>query len=436
MSIYTAMRAGVSGLSANASALAAISDNVANINTTAFKRTINDFSAMINGRGSGASYSAGGVLANVRRAIDLQGSLEQGRGATDFAIQGRGFFIVSSTPNRLVEGAEALFTRSGAFAVDSEGYMRNATSMFLQGWPISTDGRVSSSPTSLSVLQPVNLANTGGAAEPTTRTVFNANLNSAGALHDLVATPYTAGDMATSVIEPHFETTIEIFDSLGKANTLAVGFLRVGVNTWQVEAYSRPAAAVTAPGGLVADGALTFDSSGKVDAITGSISAPFTITWDAAQSGAAPQAMQVALREGLTQFAIGFGVNSVVTDGAPPGDLVGVTLEENGVLNAQYSNGRSRPIYQIPVATFLNANGMQSEMNGAYRQTLESGAYTINPAGAGGAGRINAGVLESSNVDLGSEFTNMIQTQRAYSASSRIITTADEMLEELIRIKR
>jgi flagellar hook protein FlgE len=436
MSIYTAMRAGVSGLSANASALAAISDNVANINTTAFKRTINDFTAMINGRAGQSQYSAGGVLANVRRSVDVQGSLEQGRGSTDFAIQGRGFFVVSPTPDRLVEGGEAMFTRSGAFTVDAEGFMRNPLDFFLQGWPVQSDGSITSSPTSLSVLQPVNLSNVGGAAESTTRTIFNANLNSAQALHDTVATPYTAGDLATGAINPHFETTIEIFDSLGKANTLAVGFLKVGVNQWQVEAYTRPANAVTAPGGLVADGLATFSPTGQVDTVTGSIGAPFTITWDPASSGAATQEMEIALDRGMTQFAIGFGVNSVVTDGAPPGDLVGVNLEEGGMLTAQFSNGRSRPIYQIPLATFLNPNGLQAETSGAYRQTLESGVYTINAPSAGGAGEINSGVLESSNVDLGSEFTNMIQTQRAYSASSRIITTADEMLEELLRIKR
>jgi flagellar hook protein FlgE len=436
MSIYTAMRAGVSGLSANASALAAISDNVSNINTTAFKRTINDFSAMINGRTGQSMYSAGGVLANVRRAVEVQGSLEQGRGATDLAIEGRGFFIVSPTPNRLVEGGEAMFSRSGSFTVDADGFMRNPLDFFLQGWPVGTDGSVNSSPTSLSVLEPVNLAKVGGAAEQTTSTTFNANLNSNRAPHDVIGTPYTTGDLANGIIDPHFETTIEIFDSLGKANTLAVGFLKVGVNQWQVEAYTRPASAVAAPGGLVADGAITFSPTGRVDSISGAIGAPFTITWDNTISGAAPQEMSVGLLEGMTQFAIGFGVNSVVTDGAPPGDLVGVALEDNGMLTAQFSNGRTRPIYQIPLATFLNPNGLQAEMNGAYRQTVDSGVYTINAAGAGGAGQIASGVLESSNVDLGSEFTNMIQTQRAYSASSRIITTADEMLEELIRIKR
>lgn len=435
MSIYTAMRAGVSGLSANASALAAISDNVANINTTAYKRNVSDFTAMVNGQGGSQVYSAGGVLSGVSRMVNMQGSLEQGRGSTAFAVQGRGFFIVAQDPDALQQGGAAVFTRSGNFAADAEGYLRNAQGYVLQGWPIGSDGSVVSSPTSLSVMQSVQLANVGGAAAPTGRSLINANLNAAQVAHDTATTPYNSGDLATGTIQPHFETTIEIFDSLGRAKTVAVGFLKTGPNEWQVEAYTRPASAVAAAGGLLADGTMTFTPTGQVDTVTGTIGGPFTITWDPA-TGAADQDLTLALSDGLTQFAIGFGVNSVVTDGAPPGQLVGVNLEDNGILTAQFSNGRSRSIYQIPLATFLNPNGLLADQGGVYRQTLESGVFTINAPGAGGAGAIESGALEASNVDLGTEFTNMIQTQRAYSASSRIITTADEMLEELIRIKR
>lgn len=452
MSIYTAMRAGVSGLSANASALAAISDNVANINTTSYKRNIADFTAMVNGRsGSGTSmYSAGGVLSGVRRAVDIQGSLEQGRDGNSFAIQGRGFFIVSSSAEGLNQDSAVRFTRAGDFRVDASGFMRNAQGYVLQGWPIDANAGAVSSPTSLSALQSVNLSNIGASAKPTANTTFNANINAAQTIYQpapiqpsVIAPTYTSGSLATGAITPHFETTVEIFDSLGSATTLAVGFLKTGVNQWQVEAYLRPSNSVTTPGGLVADGRVTFSPTGSIDTITAttgsavpSIGGPFTITWDPTVNGASPQEMRINLSEGLTQFAVQYGVTSVVTDGAPPGDLVGTTLEENGILTAQFTNGRSNPIYRIPLATFLNPNGLQLDQGGVYRQTLESGAYTINASGAGSAGTIEAGSLEASNVDLGSEFTNMIQTQRAYSASSRIITTADEMLEELLRIKR
>jgi flagellar hook protein FlgE len=120
----------------------------------------------------------------------------------------------------------------------------------------------------------------------------------------------------------------------------------------------------------------------------------------------------------------------------PPGDLVGLIMEGDGFLTAQFSNGRSRALYQVPLATFLNPDGLAAQAGNAFRTTLESGLFNINSSNAGGAGKIQAGALEASNVDLAAEFTSLITTQRAYSASSRIITTADEMLEELLRIKR
>jgi flagellar hook protein FlgE len=165
------------------------------------------------------------------------------------------------------------------------------------------------------------------------------------------------------------------------------------------------------------------------------IDTAFTIDW-ATATGAADQDVTIDFASGMTQFANNFGITSVTADGVPPGDLVGLVMEGDGFLTAQFSNGRSRALYQIPLATFLNPNGLKSDFGGAFRTTLESGLYNINSSNAGGAGNIVAGALEASNVDLAQEFTNLITTQRAYSASSRIITTADEMLEELLRVKR
>jgi flagellar hook protein FlgE len=213
-----------------------------------------------------------------------------------------------------------------------------------------------------------------------------------------------------------------------------------------VEAYARPSTNVTgggASGGLLAAGTVTFNTDGTVATVASpggsstvpSIGATFTIDW-ATTTGAADQPVTLDLTSGMTQFANNFGVTSVTADGVPPGDLVGLSLEGAGFLTAQFSNGRSRALYQIPLATFLNPDGLAADEAGSFHTTLASGLYNINASNAGGAGKIESGVLEASNVDLAAEFTSLITTQRAYSASSRIITTADEMLEELIRIKR
>lgn len=437
MSIYTALRAGVSGLTANSSALAVISDNIANVNTVGYKRSGVDFSALVNAQNSDTTYNAGGVLPLTRQQISLQGSLEQSRSTTDLAISGDGFFIVSPNNQQLSNGGSVLFTRAGSFTIDAEGYMVNAQGLFLQGWPVGSDGSVSSSPTSLSAIEPINIAGVGGLAEASENVAINANLNSDQTAY---AGPpaYAGGDMADGTITPHFESSLEVYDSLGAPRTIAFGFLKTGPNTWQVEAYARPNSNITGgagTGGLLAGGTLTFNTDGTVANVTGTIGATFNIPW-AASTGAASQPIALDLRTGMNQNAKSFGVTSVTVDGVPPGDLVGLILEGDGMLTAQFSNGRARALYQIPLATFLNPNGLAPDQGGAFRTTLESGLYNINAANAGGAGRLVSGALEASNVDLAAEFTNLITTQRAYSAASRIITTADQMLEELLMIKR
>lgn len=435
MSIYTALRAGVSGLTANSSALAVISDNIANVNTVGYKRSGVDFSALVNAQNSNTTYNAGGVLPLTRQQISLQGSLEQSRSTTDLAISGDGFFIVSPNSQQLSNGGSVLFTRAGSFTIDADGYMVNAQGLFLQGWPVAGDGSVTTSPTSLSAIEPVNISGVGGLAEMTENVGINANLNSD---QTAFTGTYAAGDIADGTVTPHFESSLEVFDSLGAARTIAFGFLKTGPNTWQVEAYARPNTNITgggANGGLLATGTLTFNTDGTVASTTGAIASAFSIPW-AASTGASAQPITLDLQTGMTQFAKSFGVTSVTADGVPPGDLVGLVLEGDGMLTAQFSNGRARALYQIPLATFLNPNGLAADQGGAFRTTLESGLYNINAANAGGAGRIVSGALEASNVDLAAEFTNLITTQRAYSAASRIITTADEMLEELLMIKR
>ncbi len=447
MSIYTALRAGVSGLTANSSALAVISDNIANVNTVGYKRGGVDFSALVNAQNSNTTYNAGGVLPLTRQQISLQGSLEQSRSTTDLAISGEGFFIVSTNNQQLANGGSVLFTRAGSFTIDADGFMVNAQGLYLQGWPVGADGGVTSSPTSLSAIEPVNISGVGGLAEPTANVGLNANLFSGQADYNPATQgAYDVGDLATGTITPHFESSLEVYDSLGAPRTIAFGFLKTGPNTWVVESYARPQSNITGgagTGGVLAAGVLTFNSDGTVQSVAGhgtasavqDIDGAFTIDW-AASTGAADQDITLNLTAGMTQFANNYGVTSVTADGVPPGDLVGLVLEGDGMLTAQFSNGRARALYQIPLATFLNPNGLKPDVGGAFRTTLESGLYNINAANAGGAGRLVSGALEASNVDLAAEFTSLITTQRAYSASSRIITTADEMLEELLRVKR
>ena len=284
MSIYTAMRSGVSALAANSSAMAVISDNIANLNTVGYKRGVTDFTALLNSQTNGTTYNAGGVLSSTRRLIDVQGSREQSRSSTDLAISGNGFFVVSENNKPLTDGGSVAFTRAGSFSVDAEGFLKNAQGFYLQGWPIQSDGSVASSPTSLSTLAPVNVADVVSSAEPTGNVTLTANLSSTQADYDPTTNTYVVGDLATGDIAPHFESSIEIFDSLGAPRTVAVGFLKTAPNVWQVEAYTRPATLAPAnAGGRIASGTVTFNTSGAVQSVTGTMSATLsarrTVPW-------------------------------------------------------------------------------------------------------------------------------------------------------------
>lgn len=448
MSIYTAMRAGVSGLQANASQMAVISDNIANVNTIGFKRGTTDFKAVLNSQGTTASYNAGGVTTSTRRMVDVQGSIEQSASNTNLAISGNGFFIVTNDPNTARGNGGGLFTRAGAFSLDGEGRLVNAQGYYLLGTPVDPTRPDATAPSTLAALEPIDLSSVGARAVATTQVAINANLDSRSDAY--AGSPaYAAGRMSLATsnanyVRPTLERSVEVFDSLGTVRTLTLAFLKTDTptNTWAAEIYySDPD---TGARTALANGSIQFGQDGQIQTITSTAPTDirdFTVNWTAAGppatgTGAANQRLQFDLTSGLKQYAISSSLNSATADGSPPGNLVGVNISESGILTAKFSNGRSEPLYLIPVATFLNPNGLSPEAGNAFRQSGESGLVTINSAGTGNAGKFQSNALEASNVDLGTEFTDMIVTQRAYSASSRVITTADEMLDELIRIKR
>ena len=441
MSLYTAMRAGVSGLNANSAAMAVLSDNIANVNTTAYKRGESDFAAIVNSQGITGGYNAGGVTIETRRMVDLQGSLEKTRSSTDLGIAGGGFFIVTEDPTNTTGVGGGLYTRSGSFSLNKDGRMVNAQGLFLLGSPLDPTSGSSIAPATLAALEPLDLSNVGSTATPTTKVTVSANLDA----RTNAVPAYAPGDLTNQVQPPHLERAVEIYDSLGAVRTFNMAFLKTStpLNRWAVEIYQTDP--TTGARTSVANGYVRFGPDGRPIADPGFPAITnVTINWtDIAPpdpvtqgTGAADQTIAFDLTSAITQYAVASGLNSATTDGSPPGDLIGIKISREGLLSAQFSNGRIDALYVIPIATFFNPNGLQVARGGAFSQTIESGLVTINAAGTSGAGTIQSNALEASNVDLGTEFTSMIITQRAYSASSRVITTADEMLEELIRIKR
>ena len=709
MTLFGALTSGVSGLTAQSSAIGAISDNITNVNTIGYKGTQVDFQTLVTVQTSSTFYSAGGVQSRPRQDTGVQGLLQSSTSQTDIAISGNGFFVVNEASQPTLSN-EFLFTRAGSFFQDDEGFLRNTSGYYLQAWPTTADGTVTTNNTSLTIpnqnvistdfLATVNLNRVGGTATATTEIGIGANLPSTATDGDThktdvqffdtlgnanttsflytrgnrdnewdvevtppsgvnVATLYsdTAGDTvyesrgqlefqglpadnATLTITQGGTTITYQFDTTGaEADTATTKQVDISTSTTVAQAVSALVNKVkeadtnfanygadftnnriqvnpgqstsiyftedgtdeitidptglltstgspatiqessytvekTAPanrdfhqftfGGQPPDGdtvvingiTYEFDSDTSVvetptlrqvviggdigvtltnletaietiDAAfatgadtmrlwvndsqaeppsttndtlvletlsSGSYDVTFsagftnlptepdgTATYTAGEaysvnknqgltfdSDGLPSAFNIAELQidgfangaanmdddannserltldfgtvgeanGFTQFGAEFTPGFITQNGSQFGTLAGVTIDESGLMTALFDNGETRPIFKLPVATFVNVNGLNARTGNVWNQTQASGDNTLREANNGVAGSITQAALESSTVDIGEEFTKMIVVQRAYSASTRIISTADEMLEELVRIKR
>lgn len=433
MSLFSALYAGVSGLGAKSSAMATVADNITNINTVGYKGVTTEFRTLVTDGRLRSSYSAGGVAAAPQALISKQGLLQASASETDLGIEGAGFFVVRTGSG---QDNEIAFTRAGSFKPDLDGFMRNTSGFYLQGWRLDAQGQFVNTGNT-NALETVRLSELTGSAAPTTRIQLRANLQS-----DQVpfAGAYTAGDMAAGTVTPQFQRAFDVFDSQGSAHRINFAYLKTGPNTWRSEIYAVPASDVTAAGGLLASGTVAFNPDGSLNLAgsTPALFAPLSVSWT---NGAGSQPINLALGsngglDGLTQFGATSSLISSSVDGGLLGNIASVEISKEGVVSAIFEDGTARRVFQLPIATFQNPDGLTRLSGNAFAVSGASGSAAINTPGALGAGTIAANTLEASNVDLAQEFTNMIRFQRAYSASSRIITTVDDMLQELSNLKR
>jgi flagellar hook protein FlgE len=429
MSLFGSLYSGVSGLGAQSRAMSMISDNVANVNTTAYKGTVAQFANLVTRKDSVTSYSPGGVRSMGALTIGNQGLIQNSNSPTDAAISGAGFFVVNS----LADGTgNQLYTRAGSFAPDFLGNLRTPSGQYLQGWLLDADENV----VDVNNVETVNVGIVNGLATATTNIRIGANIDADRAEH---LGAYAVNDMANATVEPHFSRNIQVYDSLGRPQTLTMGFLKTAPNTWQVEVYAADPTVVTAGAVALASGEVTFNGNGSLATNTLE-GVPVVIDWQAA-TGAEDSTVTFNLgtideTDGLTQFASPTNVAFVLQNGAEVGELNGVRIDETGYIIASFTNGEERRLYQLPLATFANPAGLDPRSGNVFAQTERSGEFNLRVAGRGGAGLLATSALEAANVDLADEFTKMIVTQRAYSANSRVITTTNNMLEELIQISR
>lgn len=429
--VLRAMQSGVSGLRAESEAIGVVGDNIANVNTTGFKGQRAVFEDVL-GRsvlaGTAAALPGSGVRVGDIQQLFTQGSLSNTGVSTDLALNGDGFFTVKGAVDGLVGN---FYTRAGQFVIDDEGFLVNPSGLQVQGYAANPDGTYQASMSSVK-------APTGALpAHATEAASIVANLD---ASEDIPAAVFSAADPANT---SNFSTSMTVFDSLGNAHTLDVYFAKTATNAWSYHALVAgddldPAApGVNTP---VGTGTLTFNTDGALQTITGGTA---TVSWMGATAaqvitldlGTAIDDAGTGL-DGITQFASPENVSSQLQDGYTSGDFSGVTVDGQGVVMGLYTNGEQLAIAQLGIAKFRSNDGLGRAGQNLWIETRESGEAAMGKAGSGGRGAVTAGALEGSNVDLAEEFVGLIQHQRSFSANSKTITTADEMLQELINIKR
>jgi len=563
MSVFGSLFTAVSGLEAQSSSIAMISNNIANVNTTGYKRTDAKFASLVTSSGRSTAYSPGSVRSIQSAQVTEQGILQQTSSETDIAISGNGFFVVNSASDGT---SEPLYTRAGSFSEDSSGVLVNASGFYLMGWLLDQNGNLPASQADISSMSVVDVSFLGGLTLPTTTASIAMNLKA-----DEDDNSYAIATAAG--FSPSFSRSIKVYDSLGEGHDLSVNFIKmrsptaiatgstidlreltgamsntapftpaagpvyqqfsvtiagqtltitlddttsvsdmikdINTNLLDVDgrslAYAKmdedtgalvitsrnpgdtvtvtnvtgtPATAMgftsgvaqTAPvaaadlvmlaaadttnndyntegwwqvefrisgtNTVIESGALNFTGEGSLNAVADPITGEILTSLDNIDWGNGGELQDIDFNlAGFTNFSGQYNVISSAQNGAELGLRTGVAIDEEGYVIAQFSNGQSKKIYKLAIATFANENGLTELSGNVFRESDTSGSFNLREAGSGSAGKVNSGALEASNVDLADEFSKMIVTQRAYSANTKVISTADSMLEELLRLR-
>lgn len=429
--VLQAMFSGVSGLRAEGEALGVVGDNIANVNTVGFKSQRAVFEDVLGHSilaGTSSALPGSGVRMGDVQQLFTQGSLSNTGVSTDVALNGDGFLVVNGT----VDGITGNFySRAGQLTINNDGFLVNPQALKVQGYKANADGTLQASVADLKV------PTASLAPLATQKMTVTANLDPRAAVKTF--------DIADPDGTSNFSTSMTVFDSLGTARTVDVYFNNAGGNlyTYNVVADGAELAGGTAgTDTLLGTGSLQFTTDGALDTHT---NPPLSV--DFAGGATAGQAIAVDFGQdiqtdattglaGTTQFASDSAVSSQSQDGYASGEFSGLAIDGTGLVQGLYTNGQKIAIGQLAVAKFRSNDGLGRSGQNLWIETRESGTAALGAAGAGGRASVSAGALESSNVDLGEEFVGLIQHQRSFSANSKTITTADEMLQELINIKR
>ncbi|HVY16217.1 MAG TPA: flagellar hook protein FlgE [Rhodopila sp.] len=439
MSLFGSINTAISGLSAQSSAFGNISDNVANSQTVGYKRVDTSFIDYLT-TSTPSQNQPGSVVAQPDYINNIQGAITQTDNPLGLAITGQGFFAVSETAGQVnglpTFNAQQFYTRAGDFTMDKNGYLVNSAGQYLNGWSVNPQTGVADQ----NALSPIQISQTADNPVATSNVTLSANLP---------ATPASGTATASSPIS----SQITVYDALGTSHVVNLNWVQNSANDWTVsidapddtgggtlgsaEVQFGAASANSVPAGTIgnitsATGSVTTSGYSAGQAATLQFSADFG-------SGTQPITLNLGTygqTAGVTQYAdTAYSLRGLTQNGVPPGAFSGVSMQTNGDVVVNYNNGQSRVIGQVPVVTFNNANALQRQNGQAFTSTTESGTPLAEAAGSNGAGTLVTGSVENSNVDIATEFSQLIVSQQAYSANAKVVTTADQLLQTTINMK-
>jgi flagellar hook protein FlgE len=406
--MFPAYSVALSALQAESTAIDVVGNDLANLNTAGYKTTNVDFKDLMSQTLGGGMKVGMGVGPVGTASIYTQGTLTTTNGPTDSAIQGSGFFVVQNSQN------QTLYTRDGSFRVDAAGTLVTSTGETVQGWS-AVNGQVNPNGPVGSLTVPLG---TTVPATATTTMGLTVNLNSATGANGSFSAP------------------IQVFDSLGASHTVSVNCTETSANNWSYTVTIPATDLKTGGTTKLASGTLTFDTDGslKTPAAT---DPPIAVAVTGLADGAADMSISWNLftADGtsmITQYNQASGVGKTTQDGFAAGQIANFTLQNGGSLVANYSNGKQITVGQLALASIPNPDSLTSVGDNNLQASASTGSIAVGAANTGGLGQILAGSLESSTVDIATEFTKLLTYERSYQAASRVITTNDQMMQGIV----
>lgn len=408
MSLYGTMRTGVSGMNAQANRLSTVGDNIANASTAGYKKASTEFSSMIL-PSAGGTYNSGGVNTDVRYSIDKQGAFSYTTSSTDLAVDGQGFFIVSGS-----DGTDYL-TRAGNFEVQEDGSLKNSAGFTLMGYPYKANEDPTIVINGFEGLTKVNTTAGGMTATPSTEGLVSGNLP------------------ANEKVGFKKSSSLVAFDSQGNGRTLTLTYEKKADNQWELNVEYTDSATPPVTKNIAKE-TLDFDAQGKLTAPTAPILAAGTAIPAASLGGAELGDIEIDLSK-MSQLGSPYSITGNI-NGKGASAVDKVEISKDGIVSILYKNGQSVPTYRIAMANVQSPNNLRPLAGNVYSQSNESGVVVMGYAGTVGYGNILSGALEDSNVDIAQELTSMIESQRSYTANSKVFQTGSELLDVLVNLKR